>query len=233
MRKYHFIYKTTNLINNKIYIGKHSTDNLDDGYLGSGVLLTKAIKKYGKDNFIREILSFHDTSENALLAETEIVDNEFVTRDDTYNLMIGGKGGNTETYPLKGKVTVYDENGDIFIINVDDENWLSGKYTHTSRGRKMSDESKKKLSNSRKGIKFSNEHIENIRKASIGRKLSKESRKLISKPIIQMSLDGEYIKEWSSSMDVERELSINHSSITQCCKGNRNSAGKFKWEYKE
>ena len=41
------IYQTTNLINNKIYIGKHQTSDLDDGYLGSGKLLLQAIKKYG------------------------------------------------------------------------------------------------------------------------------------------------------------------------------------------
>ena len=54
--KYHIIYKTTNLINGKIYVGMHSTDNLNDGYLGSGWILKQAIKKYGKENFKREVL---------------------------------------------------------------------------------------------------------------------------------------------------------------------------------
>ena len=50
------IYRTTDLTNNKIYVGKHETDDLDDGYLGSGTLIKKAIKEKGKENFKREIL---------------------------------------------------------------------------------------------------------------------------------------------------------------------------------
>jgi hypothetical protein len=46
-KKFHFIYKTTNLLNNKFYIGMHSTSNLKDGYLGSGTHLRYAIRKYG------------------------------------------------------------------------------------------------------------------------------------------------------------------------------------------
>ena len=59
--RYSILYKTTNLVNGKIYIGVHSTDNLDDGYLGSGVALLAAIKEYGKKSFKRDILKFFYT----------------------------------------------------------------------------------------------------------------------------------------------------------------------------
>ena len=71
--KHFIIYQTTNLTNNKIYIGLHSTDNLDDGYLGSGVFLKQAIKKYGYQNFKKEILYIFDNKKDMIEKEKEIV----------------------------------------------------------------------------------------------------------------------------------------------------------------
>ena len=84
------IYETTNLINGKIYRGCHKTDNLDDGYLGSGGNLIKAIKKYGKDNFERTILHYCNSLEEMIAKEAECVNEEFVKRIDTYNQQTGG-----------------------------------------------------------------------------------------------------------------------------------------------
>lgn len=90
---YHYTYQTTNLINGKYYIGIHSTNNLDDGYLGSGILLKKAIKKYGKVNFNKTILCFFDTREELVEEEKFLITNEFVNNDQNYNLGLGGNGG--------------------------------------------------------------------------------------------------------------------------------------------
>jgi hypothetical protein len=87
---YYIVYKTTNKINNKIYIGFHKTKDLNDSYLGSGSLLLKAIEKYGKENFSREILKIFDTKEEAEKYEQELVNKEFTLREDTYNVVIGG-----------------------------------------------------------------------------------------------------------------------------------------------
>lgn len=91
--KYHLIYKTTNLVNNKIYMGAHSTNEVDDGYLGSGKMLHSAIKKYGVENFKREILHMFDSPEEMFEKEKEIVTEEFVSRSDVYNIVTGGFGG--------------------------------------------------------------------------------------------------------------------------------------------
>lgn len=87
IRKYHIIYKITNKLNGKYYIGAHSTDNLDDGYLGSGILINQAIKKNGKENFIKEILSYHETRFDMFLEEKRVVNEH---DEMSYNLVGGG-----------------------------------------------------------------------------------------------------------------------------------------------
>ena len=88
----HTIYKITNKVNGKIYIGKHSCSSIDeeDGYMGSGKLIKKSIEKYGIENFTKEILFVFDDEIMAYDKEKEIVNEEFVKRKDVYNLIIGG-----------------------------------------------------------------------------------------------------------------------------------------------
>ena len=76
--KYYYTYQTKNLINGKTYIGIHTTKNLDDGYMGSGLNLRRAIKKYGLDNFVKTILSFFDTMEEMVEEEKFLVNEEWV-----------------------------------------------------------------------------------------------------------------------------------------------------------
>lgn len=91
-RKYNYVYRITNKINNKVYIGMHSTDNLEDGYMGSGIVLKRAQKKYGIDNFTKEILQMFDTRAEALEYEASIVTKEFIALEETYNAVPGGRG---------------------------------------------------------------------------------------------------------------------------------------------
>ena len=89
-KKYHYVYLTTNLKNGKQYVGDHSTNNLNDGYLGSGLLIIKSIKKYGLNNFKREILEFFKTKKEAFSAQERYI-NEYNTLNNGYN--ISPKGG--------------------------------------------------------------------------------------------------------------------------------------------
>ena len=91
---YYIVYKTTNLLNNMIYIGSHQTEDLNDGYLGSGKHLKRAMQKYGRENFKFEILYSFSTKEEMFSKEREIVNESFVKDPLTYNLKIGGSGGN-------------------------------------------------------------------------------------------------------------------------------------------
>lgn len=87
---HHIIYKTTNNLNGKYYIGAHKTDNLEDGYLGSGKTIIKAIKKYGKESFTREILFEASSEDEMYQKEAEFVDETIVNDPFSYNLKLGG-----------------------------------------------------------------------------------------------------------------------------------------------
>ena len=91
-KKYNYVYKITNLINNKIYIGVHKTNNLNDEYMGSGTIIKAAIKKHGLEKFKKEILFMFDTYQEALDKEREIVTETFIENPLTYNIREGGFG---------------------------------------------------------------------------------------------------------------------------------------------
>jgi hypothetical protein len=91
MKKYYIVYKITNLINNKIYIGVHKTSNINDNYMGSGLLIRRAIKKYGIENFKKDILHTFDNEKDMYKAESKLVNEDFL-KNNVYNLTFGGLG---------------------------------------------------------------------------------------------------------------------------------------------
>ncbi len=92
-KKYHYLYKTTNLINEKYYYGMHSTSNLKDEYLGSGTYLRRSIRKHGKENFKLEIIKFYKDREELKNAEKELVNEDLIKESLCMNLKTGGYGG--------------------------------------------------------------------------------------------------------------------------------------------
>ena len=119
----YIVYETTNLVNNKIYIGVHKTEDPDkfDGYLGCGVYVNQpytyahpkthfqfAVKKYGPNNFKRIVLAVFETLQEASDLERELVNEEFLSRSDVYNMILGGVDDNfyivvpTYQYDLEG-----------------------------------------------------------------------------------------------------------------------------------
>jgi hypothetical protein len=114
-----FIYKTTNRINGKIYIGLHTTYNIDDGYIGSGKWLKKAIKKYGVENFDREILEECENIEDLLNKEVFWIRKLGATNNKIgYNISKGGEFTPAGKNNILSKIIyVYDMNND-YIENI-------------------------------------------------------------------------------------------------------------------
>lgn len=118
--KYHYFYKITNKINGKFYYGVHNTDNLDDGYFGSGSMLLRAYNKYGIENFEKEILKFFDTTDDAFDYEKEIVNETLIKDENCYNIMEGGK------YPkITGMVLVKNKNNENFWVSKEEYVFLN------------------------------------------------------------------------------------------------------------
>lgn len=86
-----YFYKITNTINGKYYYGVHKTTNINDGYMGSGRALTNAYKKYGKSNFVKNILKYFNNEDEMYEYEKTIVDNSLVKNEMCYNLVVGGR----------------------------------------------------------------------------------------------------------------------------------------------
>lgn len=92
-KKFHFIYKTTDLRNQNFYVGMHSTNNLDDGYIGSGTRLKHLIYKHGKNIFNMEILEFLPNRKLLREREIEIINSSLLLDEKCMNLKPGGDGG--------------------------------------------------------------------------------------------------------------------------------------------
>jgi hypothetical protein len=89
---YHFLYKTTNIKNNKFYIGIHSTSDLNDGYTGSGKKIRNSVRYWGRENHKFEILEFFPNRDLLSNKEKEVVNEELLRNPKCMNIALGGDG---------------------------------------------------------------------------------------------------------------------------------------------
>ena len=154
----HYIYKTTNVVTGRYYIGMHSTSKLDDGYMGSGKKLRYSIRKYGVDNHVKEVLEYLPTRELLAEREREIVTSELIQEDLCMNLKEGGSGGFTfeihqqggfaTTEKYKDMLSEWGKKGGKRAIE------LHGKplnFKSDWNGKTHTEETKRLLSEKRKG----------------------------------------------------------------------------------
>ncbi len=91
-KRFHIVYKTTCTITNHYYFGVHSTNNIEDGYIGSGIKFLNYVKKYGRDCFVRSVLQLCPTRAAAFKFEKELLTEELLQDPMCLNLIEGGIG---------------------------------------------------------------------------------------------------------------------------------------------
>lgn len=178
-KKFHFIYVTTNLINGKIYVGQHSTNDLNDNYLGSGKMLQQSIKKYGKSNFKREILNICsinivDKLEEFWIKELDSVKNGYNIYYTSYPVL---RGEDNPMFGLLGELNPLF--GRVGRKHTEEEN--------KNHSIKMSGEGNPMFNKT-----HSEESIELMREAATGRTMSKENKELTSKRFKGIPKSQEY-----------------------------------------
>ena len=227
------IYKTTNIINDKWYIGKDSKNN--KGYFGSGIAIKKAIEKYGKENFKKEILEYCKDKNHLSEREKYWIESSNAKNDPkSYNMAEGGQGGNlTEFRKSSNKGKTYEE-----ILGEDKANKLKEKRREAIKGEK----------NPMYGKKLSEEHIEKMRSANKnrvyhfdesarhnmsiaqkGKKASDETKSKMSKSrrgktkkgisIIQIDENGLMINEFKSISECASFFNLSYSTTCRIISG--------------
>lgn len=253
------VYKTTNLINGKFYIGKDSKN--DPKYLGSGILLNKAIDKYGADNFVKEILERCSTIEELNNREQYWI-LKLDAKNKGYNIADGGHGGNTYNEEISKRVSDFIKKRPVSVeTRKKRSKSMKGKYTLTwfiseygevdgtelynkrcnevgefHRGKTISDEQKEKLSKRMKNFdNYSAEFLEMQKgENKMGEKNPMWGKVGVlnkrSRPILQLDSEFNLIAEWESINLAKKTLKI--SSIPFVLSKKREFAGGFRWKYK-
>lgn len=175
MKKFHFVYITTNLINGKQYVGDHSTDNLNDEYLGSGKPVFKnAIKKYGRENFKREILELFETKKEAFNAQEKYI--------NIYKTHVSQRGYNIS---LSGGHGVFGG-----YISDETKKKISLSVSKSLKGRVFSEEHKKKLSEAGKNKIFTKEHKQKMSNSAKNRPSNRKGKKHSEETKLKISNAG-------------------------------------------
>jgi hypothetical protein len=178
----HYIYKTTCLVTNRYYIGMHSTNNLEDGYMGSGLRLRRSIRKYGVENHVKEILEYCVDVLALSKREAEIVTHELINEGGFISKEGCTKGGKVSGDIIKQRLETNEEfkikhkaNFVLIVKKAREEN----RYPNNSfKDKTHSDETKKLMSekaSERTGNKNSQYGTCWITKEGLNKKIKKEN----------------------------------------------------------
>lgn len=232
--KEYFIYITTNLINGKQYIGQHQGYS-NDKYLGSGVNLIKAIKKYGKENFKREILEFCKKEELDLKEQYWIKYYNAYENENFYNLSKGGQKGDGWEAARRYFENHPEEREQIYKKNIERlREW------EKQNPDKVKQNINKMINGSKKYFKEHPEERERIMKqVNLSKeKWQAENPEQHQKQIKEWRIKGSEANSikviclntgeiFNSISEAGRKMGVPQANISKCLKGERKSAGKM------
>jgi len=202
--KYNFIYLTKNLLNDHLYVGFHSTNNLNDGYLGSGILLNKKIEEYGRENFSSEILEEINPIEWREKEKFWIENNKsHVQFGQGYNLTFGGDGasGCKRSEEAKRKTSeTFQKNGS-----------KKGK-NHHMYGKHITKEHKKALNDGRRGMHLTNDEKNHLSEKAKKRSPTFGNQKTFKKKEIKYILKR-YVEENIPHTRIALELNLHKDRV--------------------
>ena len=238
-----YIYLITDTTNGMKYTGKHHyhiEGQLDPNYHGSGVIIKNIYKKRPetlKEEYIKTCYS-----EEEMCSDEQYYIKVFKTLwPNGYNLTEGGDGGvhceetrKKLSKAHKGKILSEEHRRKISETHMG----LQSGEKHPFYGKHHTEETRRKLSNSHKGKHHTEESKKKMSDAHsgennpfYGKHHTEEFKKKFSKIVLQFTLDGEFIREWPSTREIERQLGFDNSAVGRCCQGKRKSAYGFKWCY--
>ncbi len=220
-KKHNYFYKITNTINGKYYYGIRSCENLPDSrYMGGGTAITKAIKKYGKNSFIKEIIADYPTRKEASDHEKLIVTLELIKLEECYNCRTGGDNEYVHiiTDETRAKLSKAGKGSKRSEETKQRMSLASkGKFKSEEHKRKIkeskqftSEETREKMRNNNLGKVLSEEHKRKISESGTGRKHTEESKKKMGENSWLLKLKGtDEIREKMRDMSVKRPCVVN------------------------
>lgn len=244
-----YVYCIINKVNNRMYVGKMSKSVKDSkSYMGSGTLIKKAIKKYGRENFVKEILEENVAKEQLSLREMFWIQKLNTKLPNGYNLTDGGEGfiglKKTKQQIEKQRQAMIGKKASVETRK---------KMSDSHKGKERSSEHASNLSKALTGRKLSPEHVKKVADGNRGKKLSEEQKRMISEfhkgrptseetkvkmslankakvEIQLLNLDGQVVATYESIKEAIRQTGAAPSNVFRCLSGERKTHKGYIWK---
>lgn len=234
---YGFVYITTCLVNGKKYLGQRVYRGNWQSYIGSGIAFKKAVKKYGRENFIREIIKDCYTADELNEAEKELsIAYDVVENENFYNLVYGGgtSAGWKPSEETRRKISKSNKGNNSAWYGRKHTKEEKEKIGKAHKGKIVSDETRQKIAEKHRGMKATERARQNMSKAQKGknngmwgRQQTEKAKTARSKAVVCLETGIKYY----SVREAERKTGISRTNIGHMLNGDQKTAGGYHWKY--